>query len=351
MILNDVTATISTRGRSTTTLPLVLSSLSFQNYKPGKIIVYDDNDSFSDPRKIEVINNVLNGLSFAGIQWYWNPGAKKGQIHNHEHARVNATTPFVWRIDDDNVLTPDTLESLYNCIISNPKIGAVGPCIIDPKNTMYTKLASNNIKDIYLGLNEQWIVWESPRETKNVEHLQGSTFLYRVEAAQHGYEMSLSKKGHREETIFTYEMVRAGWELKIIKGLNTMHYHFQSGGIRDDNNRKLAEQDEKIFLNKLKDWRVQTNNYKIIYLDSGRGDHYSFKIILPELLEKYKNYKIVIAVCWHDCFWDIKDENITFCSLQDASYLVNPEAHNVYKFMEDKNWKKSLTEAYRALYL
>ena len=350
MILSDVTATVSTRGRNGTTLPLVLYSLLTQTRKPGKIVIYDDNDTNEDPRNNEVFNNILLAFSSVGIEWFWLFGAKKGQIHNHEHARINSTTSFIWRIDDDNPLLPDTLEKLYETINSDPKIGAVGPCILDPKRILTTSLASNKIQDIYLGLNIQWNSYNNISYV-DVEHLQGSTFLYRKEASKHGYEMTLSRKAHREETIFTHEMFRAGWRLVVIQGIYTWHFHYTKGGIRSDNDNKVLYEDENIFKNKLKQWGVIPNDHKIFYLDSGRGDHYAFKTIIPELLEKYKNTKLILALCWPDCFWDIKNDNIVICSLADAKPFVDANAHNVYEFMDKHKWKKSLTEAYKKIYL
>ena len=350
MILSDVTATISTRGRNNTTLPLVLYSILTQNCKPVKVIIYDDNDQNTDPRENEVINNILQAMSVTGMHWYWAFGAKKGQIYNHEHARNNVETPYIWRIDDDNPLLPNTLEKLHELIVSDSKIGAVGPCIIDPKRPLSTNLASNKIEDIYLGINIQWNMYKDIAY-RDVEHLQGSTFLYRKEAAKHGYDLTLSRKGHREETVFTYEMFKAGWRLVVIHGVNTWHFHYSTGGIRSDADKQILFEDEKRFQHKLQSWGVNLNRYKLIFLDSGRGDHYAFKTILPELLEKYKGVKLIIAACWHDCFWDVKDDNIIFCSLADALPIVDPQTHNIYRFMGDSNWKSSLVEAYRKMYL
>ena len=351
MILKDVTATISTRGRTNTTVPIVLSSLLCQNMKPCKVIIFDDNDEFVDPRKNDVINNILSAFSLAGIQWYWIPGARAGQVTNHENARKTCETPYLWRIDDDNMLLPNTLEVLYNTITSNDKIGAVGPSIVDPKNPVNNKLASNSMNDIYLGLNEQWNNKTGIRELKEVEHLQGSTFLYRVAAATHGYELSLSRKGHREETIFTYEMFKAGWKLIAVLGLTTWHFHYQTGGIRSERDDRMLQSDEMIFRNKIREWDVVTNNYKFYFLDSGRGDHYAFKHLLPEILKRYRDYKIYIGCCYPDCFWDIKDENIIFCSLADVAPFVNKDKQNAYKFMFENNWKSSLVDAMKKVYL
>ena len=84
---------------------------------------------------------------------------------------------------------------------------------------------------------------------------------------------------------------------------------------------------------------------------SGRGDHYAFKPLIPELLKRNKGCKMVIACCHPDCFWDIKDERIILSSLADAKPFVNEDTQNVYKYMFDNNWKNSVTDAYKKVYL
>jgi hypothetical protein len=350
MILKDVTATVSTRGRHNTTLPLVLSSLLTQNKKPGKVIIYDDNDSFEDPNKNDVLKNILSAMLLSDIQWYWEPGSRTGQVTNHERARTTCTTTYIWRIDDDNILLPNTLEIMYEHISADPKVGAVGPSIVDPKNAFNSSLSSNKMADIFLGMNEQWN-FKRDIEVKEVEHLQGSTFMYRVEAAKHGYDMTLSRKGHREETIFTYEMVRSGWKLLAILGLTTWHFHYQKGGIRSEKDDSMAHGDEIRFRSKLQEWNVKPSNYKFFFLDSGRGDHYAFKPLLPELLKRHKDCKLIIACCYPDTFWDIEDERIVLCSLAEGAPFVDKDAHNTYRYMFEHNWKGSVTDAYKKVYL
>lgn len=350
MILNDVVATVSTKSRTNTTLPLVLTSLLCSTYKPSKLVIYDDNDAFKDPRENEVLKNVLQGLILAGINWYWNPGQRKGQIHNHEHARLNYDSEFIWRIDDDNILPANVLENLYDEIQSDPKIGAVGPSILDPKNKTYSSLASNNMMDIDLGLNIQWNHYDKITPIE-VEHLQGSTFLYRRAAATHGYNLKLSRVAHREETLFTYEMFRNGWKLIALCGLNTWHMRYGSGGIRDHNIKHLFDSDEQIFRNKLNEWNVTPYLYKVVYLDSGRGDHYAFKPVLEELSQKYKGHKIIVGACYPDIFWDVSYPNAVVTTMSEVAGFLKPDDHNIYKFMAERRWKDSLTNAYRKMYL
>jgi hypothetical protein len=350
MILKDVVATVSTKNRTNTTLPLVITSILCSTYKPGLVIVYDDNDEFKDPRENEIYKNLLTGLNNIGVNWYWVPGQRKGQIHNHEHARLNGDQEYVWRIDDDNILPARVLEGLYNFIKSDAKIGAVGPSILDPKLIRKSKIASNAIKDINLGLNVQWN-WEDKISIQEVEHLQGSTFLYRRAAASHGYNLNLSRVAHREETIFTYEMFRNGWKLYAICGLNTWHMRYGGGGIRDFNIKSLFDKDEEIFQQKLKEWKVTPYNYKFIYLDNGRGDHYAFKKILSLISERHSNKKIIIGACYPDVFWDIDLPNVVVTTMGEIAEYITPDTHNIYKFMGETNFKGSLSEAFKKIHL
>lgn len=350
MVLKDVVATVSTRNRTDTTLPLVITSLLCLTHKPGKFIVYDDNDELKDPRENEVYKNLLTGLVNSGIEWFWVPGQRRGQVFNHEHARTSNDQEFIWRIDDDNILPGNTLETLYKTIKTNEKIGAVGPSILDPKNVGSSKIASNAIEDVYLGMNIQWN-HTNTLSSVEVEHLQGSTFLYRRIAGEHGYNLNLSRVGHREETLFTYEMFRNGWKLIAVCGLNTWHMRYGAGGIRSNNDIQLFARDDYIFAKKLEEWKVKTKQHKFIFLDSGRGDHYAFKQILPLMLKKHKDTKIIIGACYQDVFWDIDNPNITILGMSDIAAFVKPEDHNIYKFMAEKQFKGNLYEAYKQMYL
>ena len=350
MILKDVIATVSTKNRTDTTLPLVITSILCSTYKPCKLIVYDDNDVLKDPRENEIYKNLLQGLINSGIMWYWIPGQRKGQIHNHEHARVSNKEEFIWRIDDDNILPANVLQTLYKAITADSTIGAVGPSILDPKNIFSTKIASNTIADVFLGVNIQWNFTDK-LSIVEVEHLQGSNFLYRKQAAEHGFNLELSRVGHREETLFTYEMFRNGWKLLAVCGLNTWHMRYGAGGIRSHNEKALFDHDEKIFYKKLKEWNIKTNLYKFIFLDSGRGDHYAFKRVLPDIVKKHNNKKIIIGACYEDAFWDIDIKNIAIVGLGDIRGHIDPDQHNIYKFMADNKFKGSLSEAYKKMYL
>jgi hypothetical protein len=347
MITDKVTATVSTKGRFSTTLPLVLTSLANQTLKPYRLIIYDDNDVMEDLRENEIYRNIFTLLNRMNINWEVKPGQRKGQIWNHQQALTDTTSEFIWRLDDDNIMETNTLSELYTHIHTDPKIGAVGPLILDPKADIGNKLASNKIEDIFLGMNIQWRDI-STRSFIDVDHLQGSTFLFRKEAGKHGYDLKLSKVGHREETIFTYEMVRAGWKLVVLTGVKTWHMRYGAGGIRSNNQIKQFQDDEAIFMEYIKKWNIKTKQIKVIPLDSGIGDHYAFRAALPDIKEKNKNAKLIIGACYPAVFEG--EEGIEVISIADCAAFVKVSEFNIYAWMDHNNWKKTLTEAYKAAY-
>lgn len=338
--MNDVTAVISTRDRYFTTLPNCLISIALQTLRPNHLIIYDDGEH-KDLREDPLYKNVFSLMTSRGLSWEVAFGDGCGQVKNHQRSLSQAKTEWIWRIDDDNVIEPDVLEKLVRNI--EPRVGAIGGLVLDPKNPHYPNaIASNRIEDIYLGLNEQWFSFEGVKE---VDHLY-STFIYRREAAKHGYCWELSKIGHREETIFTYEMKRAGWKVLIDPSAITWHMRFATGGIRSEKDHNLWASDDAIFARKIQYWGVKGRETKLIVLDAGLGDHLLFKAVLPKIKEKYKN--IVMAICYPDVFKEEKD--IKFISIADAKLMGDDEKHNIYKWMWDRNWKESIGKAYEEMY-
>lgn len=343
MVTDKVTATVSTKGRYHTTLPLVLTSLVNQSLKPYRLIIYDDNDNFEDLRESEIYKNLFLLLNRVGINWEVKIGARKGQIHNHQQALQDVTSEWIWRLDDDNIMESNTLEALYEYAKSNEKIGAVGPLILDPKTVFKHPLASNKIEDIFLGINIQWCDINLSSYV-DVDHLQGSTFLFRKKAALHGYDLKLSRVGHREETIFTYEMKRAGWDLRVLTGVKTWHMRYGSGGIRSQNVIAMFEQDEAVFTEYIKKWQIKPTKVKVIPLDSGIGDHYAFRMALPKIKERWKGHRIIVGACYPDIF---EGENgIELISLAECGAFVDIKEYNLYAWMDARNWKGTLKEAY-----
>lgn len=344
-----VTASISTKNRSLTTLPLTIQAIISQTVLPKQLVIFDDNDEFKDPGGVSAIRHLLELSMAKGVQWFWLPGQRKGQVANHQSTLDTAGTTFVWRLDDDNIPEPDCLENLLEAMGGN-NVGAIGGLVLDPKHVgPRPSFVSGKIEDIYCPMNLQWFSWEgSPTD---VDHLY-STFLYRTEAGKKagGYCKELSPVGHREETMFSHMIKRAGYRVLVAPKAKTWHLREETGGIRSYRDPKLWEHDEAIFQQKLREWNVKPRDFKLIVLDNGIGDQIVFKSILPEIKAKYAGTRIVLAVCHPEVFEGI--DGVTLASIADAkAALGDLDAHSIYAWCEERNWKRPLVDAFREMHL
>jgi FkbM family methyltransferase len=344
---NYITAVVCTRGRYHTTLPMTLTAIATQTLTPNEIIIYDDNEKREDLRFLDHYKLIFSLFERKGIVWKVLFGGGNGQVRCHQNSLEVVRGEFIWRIDDDEIPEPNVLESLFH-LMENPKVGAAAGLVLIP-NAPEMKLPDNINGDITnISQSIQWYKFDL---IKNVDHLH-STFLYRKSATKHGYCMELSKIGHSEETIFTHEMRRAGWELLVDPHIKTWHLR-TGGGIRSENDGKLWEHDEQIYKNKLISWgnTKLIENEKLVFLFCGLGDNFMFLRVLPKIIEKYK--KVAIATEFPDLY-----KKFTGCRKIDMAegQIIcqhrgfHPDSLNIYKYCIDHSWQGHLSEAFAAMY-
>jgi len=342
-----ITAEISTKDRYFTTLPLVLTSLANQTLTPHELLLFDDGEQI-DLRQIDTYQHIFSLLDQKKIDWQVIFGKREGQVKNHQEAINIAKHDWIFRVDDDCVLEPNVLEQLASNI--DDDIGAIGPLVIDPREvkSLPFGLLSNKINDVTTLPNIQWFKHDKNKEIKEVEHLY-SCFLFNKNAAKHGYCMNLSPVGHKEETIFTYEVHRAGWKLIVDPAATVWHFRASSGGIRTYQDENHWKHDDFIFAEKMKLWDKNLSDKKLIILNCGLGDHCVFASILPEIKEKYE--EIIIGACYPEVFEDEKE--IEIISIHEAELMCNGhvDSYNVYKWMTDHDHKTSMADAFKGMYL
>lgn len=263
-------------------------------------------------------------LDIKGIEWEWVFAEKKGQHHIHQHAN-RAGFEWVWRCDDDAIPEPNVLEELLLYAIDG--VGAVGGAILTPPLHYNTDNVTGKIDVID---NEPNIQWNTIKAVKNVEHLHCS-FLYRAGIVD--YNLGLSRVAHREETLFTYQLHRKGYDILVVPNAVTWHMRNPEGGIRAERNRSLYSHDEMIFRNFL-----QHRDRTIVVLNCGMGDHIVFSHVLPELKDP------LIFSCY--------PEIVPGASINAAECMFGSlDQWNIYGKMDQWKWKGSLEDAFRKLYL
>lgn len=326
--MNKILCSISTKGRYHTFLPLAIHAVINQTRKVDLLIIYDDNDNPEDMRNYPVYQQLFKLMDLKSIKWEWQFAGKKGQHFNHQMANERAAREgykYVWRVDDDNAPEPQVLEKLEEAMYLQPTAAAVGGAILTPNWDTSPRVATGKIKDID---KEPNIQWGYIRKVTKVEHLHCS-FLYK--AGIYDYNLALSKVAHREETLFTYGLHKMGYDLFVIPYATTWHFKSE-GGIRTTNNKSLYDHDEQIFRNFL-----EHKDKTIVVLDSGMGDHVVFKHVLPLI----KNPIV------YSCYPDI----VPGKSIQEAKDTFGDIDHwNIYKKMDQWQWKDSLENAFKKLY-
>lgn len=334
--MNEILCSISTRGRYFSSLPIAISAVINQSKKIDKLNIYDDNDFDQriDLRNNEVYLSLFYMMDMKGIEWEVIYGKGLGPHHNHEHANQTGYT-FIWRVDDDLIPEFDVLEKLYDCMIHDEKTGAVGGSIITPSWNLSAEdknLASGKISDIFHTPNKQWFDISA---IESVEHLHCS-YLYRSGVIS--FNLNLSTKAHREETLHSYGLTRAGYNNFIVP-CTSWHLKLNEGGIRSmRGDVELYAHDDDIFKNYI-------NVGYLVVLDNGLGDHIIFQKVLPKLKSKYG--KITIAACYPEVF---EDDDVKLISIDLAKRLTNVDQFNVYKYMAGEKWSTTIELAYCQLY-
>jgi hypothetical protein len=334
-------------GRYNDTLSHTLSSILAQTYKNFDLFIFDDNENPIDLRTMPVYAGIFSRFEQKGIEWHVVYGEKKGQVFNHQKSIEVVNGSWIWRVDDDECPEPNVLETLVGNIEDG--VGAVACSVIDPLAKMGKipeGLSFNKLASIFSEPNCQWFEFSGKKE---VEHLY-SSFLYNRKAAKEvgGYNLRLSRVGHREETMFSNMLFRHGYKLIVDPSVKVWHYRNPQGGIRAFNDKALFDHDEAVFAEYLKTSITVMSGITNIVLNEGLGDHLCFKMVWDKHKAKVKTR---IFCTYPEVF---QEEGIELHSIGEAlSLFGNIESFSVYKFLIDefqKGRKLTLSEAFEQLY-
>ena len=342
--MNTVTAYVSTKGRYLTTLPSCLLSIINQTIKPNKLFIWQDDPETFDLREASIYQKIFALLDKKDIKWEVKFGEGKGQVLNHQKMLDIADTDYIWRVDDDNYIESNVLECLKNHLDNNKKLAAVASAVVDP-TYIPRGIESGLIKDIHNSVNVQW---QKGTELIEVEHLY-SSFLYRKIAAKKGYNMNLSRVGHMEETMFTYNMFLDNWKLLVDKTVVTWHLREAHGGIRTEKDISLWKHDEEIFKQYLNN--IELKDTILVNMDCGIGDHWAFKSILEEIII---TKSVIVASAHPKVFEDIDNTNLKIISIAEAYTKFGKykmDELNIYRWCDKYNWKESIVKAMQQIYL
>jgi len=265
-------------------LALLLWSLTEQSYREWDLTVIDDSEDRKDIREISFILPILRRMDRNGNKWRVEFGPRSGPHYCHQLSVDKSRHSEIFRVDDDCILSSNVLEELLKVLLlSDKRIGAVGPIVLDPmmpEGYEYLPIGYESFKK-YQGRIDEYGVnfgdhqWRRHPDDKlqNVQHLY-SSFLYSVEAAKSigGYDLEYDKPGHREETDFTYRLWQNGFKLIVNPKALVWHLRSPSGGIRTFSDSNLWENCQRRFIKKF-GFKTGKNEDLVIDISGGLGDH------------------------------------------------------------------------------
>lgn len=350
-MLGNLTVEISTKNRYEI-LSHALMSIAQQTLKPQRVMILDDSDKdkWTDIRKFPIYVNILNLFEKYKIKWEVFLTPQHGQVKNHIFAIQNATTKYIHRLDDDNILNNDVLEKLYNILESDSKIGGAASYVEHPDKNFPECCVSPYLEDVLYKYALQFYKFEGIRECQHFY----STFMARVDVGRNCYPTDLSKIGHSEESQFSAKLFRKGYKLMVCGDCTTYHLRAPFGGIRTYNTQKdvgMWEEDGKIFREKLKAWEIKTNEYFLIVLDGGIGDNFAFKHIFNEIKERNFGKKFIVATVYPDFWAKEKEEGVEIVSIEAAKIFAGDiEKYSPYALGFKLDGSLSLLDCYRKIY-
>jgi len=258
--MNRISITFITKNRLGFFLQS-FSSLLSQTFTAWDAIIIDDSDESIESK--EEIKFLIAIAKYKGHSIKFITGENLGITQAWQRGLEESGCEFGYRMEDDIYLMPDYLENLYNAIIKDEDIAAVGG--LSPNIFFHTTIKSEQfINDFYMdrGIitpeDKQCCLILDPKPLYYVQHLHG-LFVYRKSLVQNvgGFSTWMSPKGHRDETDLTLRLYRARYKLVVVPTAILFHAEASQGGSRDRSlleRNQMNQMDEAIFQQRVKSW-------------------------------------------------------------------------------------------------
>jgi hypothetical protein len=333
-------AIMSTKGRTYSSLPISLTAVINQTIPPDEIVIFDDNEEQKDLRLDPLYSNLFALAYYKGLDIKVIHGLKKGQVYNYQRIKEVTKCELIWRVDDDLIPAPDSLELLKKEYIKDKVIGGY----INNKIEDFGVSTSLKIKDTYCKINSQWI--RSYKKDINADHLY-SSYIYQKNI---GHYENLSPLCFREETIHTLTAKYKNKQTLIyLPSVESIHLGDSLGRFND---KELVEyckyQDEQIFKHTVNNLGLSFKNYYI--LNSGIGDHFAFISAVIKSNKEHIFKDSIFYVCYPEAFKSICNV-VELKSIGEARFFnLNFDRHNIYKFMSNNKWNDNIVDAYIKMY-
>jgi len=197
-----------------------LNSIFKLNYPNHQVLVIDNEEKLYPDQRLIKLNNqgkitLLKNNKNLGFTGGHNIGFKYSIENNAK---------YIWVLNNDTIVLPDTLDKLVSDIDTQPKVGAVSPVIyhFDNKEIQYlASIIDTNTKEIQY--TKSFIELDHWKQENKEFCLWGTALLLRASALKEigfFYEILFA---YYEDTELSYRILKYGYLNKITE--NSVIYH------------------------------------------------------------------------------------------------------------------------------
>jgi GT2 family glycosyltransferase len=144
---------------------------------------------------IELIRNNQN-LGFGGGN---NVGIQSALEQNYE---------FIWLLNTDTLLPPNALEIMYETMINNPRVGALGAILTNPDQPKNIQAWGGGSVNLLTGHS-----WHAVSADMSLTYLMGASMYLRAEALRQVGMFDEKFFYTWEDADLSFRFVAAGWDL------------------------------------------------------------------------------------------------------------------------------------------
>jgi len=267
-----------------TELALLLQSLRIQTHKEFDIYIQDDRSSVSyiNYHFIQCIINQLKLENHNVTIWRndINYGVTRLRQLTVDKMLEYGNGDAILRLDDDNLLEPDYIERLIECLEQGYDIasGLVPPCGIgqSKRDTNFIKPfiadVKLNDKGEIIQFNDDCGFLYSQKEIIPSVNFRSMALIKREVHEKVKYEDNLGNCSFREEQFFSFRALLEGFKICVDTGAVAFHLNTPSGGERTKEYYDNLQRNHDILSKKCQTWFKEKGDFLEEYRRKTNGN-------------------------------------------------------------------------------
>lgn len=202
-----------------------VKSLEQLNYKNYKVVIID-NGSIDDSvqRFTKELSDHIILKNDANLGY--GAGNNRGILYS-----LNCGADYIWVLNNDTIVYPDSLCNLVELIIKNKNIGALGSVLYYYDNPHQIQAWGGGKINKYCGFSKHFK--SQPKKINDIDYIMGASLFLSSEAIKSVGMFDEAYFMYWEDVDLCYRFVRAGWNISVAGNSKVLHKESASLGPRN----------------------------------------------------------------------------------------------------------------------